>query len=310
MRRAIKRLNDFLEREMLKGISDDTLKRKRKELLRFLEYIGCPLNAERPDIIEYIRTTGENLPPKLVNRKLTYLRQFFDYLATRGDVLLNPVMDIPQLKETESNSFGVFTENEVRDILEAAEDENAMYSRKKSLPIMTRDRAILKLLYSTGLRSNELINLDADDVDFRNREITVRKGKLEKERIVPAGDEALKALMEYLKAREKLLKPGKEYEALFISRQGNRLSSVGVRKMIQKRKQEAGVKSRGTTHAFRHSFASHILKRGAPIEAIKRILGHENIETTERYTHVADIDLVSMYRDSHPRAGRRRGTNQ
>jgi len=275
----MKILNEFIEREMLKGISDDTLRRK--------------------NIVEYIRITGKDLAPKLVNRKLTYLRQFFDYLLTEGEILLNPVLEIERLKEEDDKPSGVFTELEIKDILEAS-----LISfpgcRRKSITLMTRDRAILELLYSTGLRSKELVSLDADDVDLQSREISVRKGKYEKERVIPAGDEALKALMEYLEAREKLIKPGKEYEALFISRQGNRLSSVSVRKMIQRRKREAGVKSKGITHAFRHSFASHMLKGGAPIEAIKRILGHEHIETTERYAHVADFDLRKIHRETHP----------
>lgn len=298
----MKKLNEFLEREMLRGISEDTLRRKRRELERFVKYIGEVRKAEVSDIAEYIRVTGSDLPPRLVNRKLTYLRQFFDYLLTEGEILLNPVLEVERLKETDNKHSVIFTELEIKDILKASLTSSP--GCRKSIPLMARDRAILELLYSTGLRSNELVSLDADDIDFRNREIIVRKGKLEKERIVPAGDEALKALMEYLKAREKLIKPGREYEALFMSREGNRLSRVSVRKMIHRRKDEAGVESRGITHAFRHSFASHMLKYGAPIEAIKRILGHEHIETTERYAHAESYDLRKIHRDTHPRSGR------
>ena len=299
----MKILNGFLEREMLRGISDDTLKRKRKELERFLDHTPEFRKTESSDIADYIKTTDKGLAPRLVNRKLTYLGQFFDYLLVEGEVLLNPVLELDRLKEEDDKHSGVFTELEIKDILEASLI-SFPGSRKKSIPMMARDRAILELFYSTGMRLKELVSLDADDVDFFAREIWVKKGKLGKERIVPAGDEALKALMEYLKTREKLIKPGREYEALFISRDGNRLSSVSVRKMIQRRKHEAGVKSRGNTHAFRHSFASHMLKYRAPIEAIKRILGHENIETTKRYAHAESYDLRKIHRESHPRSGR------
>ena len=165
---------------------------------------------------------------------------------------------------------------------------------------MKRDRAILELLYSTGIRMTELVNLDIDDIDFEEREVTILYGKGDKERIVPAGDEALTVVREYLALREKYFKPGNDFDALFLGRQGGRLSAISVRRMILRRKSEAGISTKGTTHAFRRSFASHILAHGAPLPVIGMILGHTSLDTTTGYTLVDD-DLHRVYRESHPR---------
>jgi site-specific recombinase XerD len=126
-------------------------------------------------------------------------------------------------------------------------------------------------------------------------------GKGDKERIVPAGDEALTAVCEYLALREKYFKQGNDFEALFLGRQGGRLSALSVRRMIHRRKQEAGISTKGATHAFRRSFASHMLASGAPLTVIGLILGHTSLETTTGYTMVDD-DLSRVYREAHPKA--------
>ena len=191
-----------------------------------------------------------------------------------------------------ANHLGVFTEDEVKRILSVIPDT----------VLGIRDRAIIELLYSTGIRRKEMVNLNIDDIDFRNREIFVRKGKFDKERIVPVGDEALISVEEYLDARYRLLIHVREREALFLSSRGYRMNGQSVYERIKIWKEKAGVTSKGSSHAFRHSMASHMLGKGAPITAIQRILGHEHISTTQRYTHILKDDLRAIHNKSHPKA--------
>ena len=186
--------------------------------------------------------------------------------------------------------LGLFSEEEIWKILSAT----------THTPLGIRDRAIMELLYSTGIRRGELTSLDCGDVDYCGSEIMVRMGKMDKERIVPVGEAALRALLCYLEVREYFLRD--ENKALFLSMRGRRIhgTTIGMRIVMWKKK--AGVATRGRAHAFRHSCASHLLKNGAPITAIQRILGHENLSTTQRYTHIMKDDLKEAHKYAHPKA--------
>jgi site-specific recombinase XerD len=290
-------LNDFIEYERLKGYREDTISVKRKTIECFLSFIGPEYRkANREDILEFIDELKERgISSVKINLHLSHLEQFYTFCLEQEDVLVNPVALISKLKSS-GNHSGIFSEDEIKEMLTSSET----YRKKKSMPLMKRDRAILELLYSTGIRMTELVNLDIDDIDFEEREVTILYGKGDKERIVPAGDEALTVVREYLALREKYFKPGNDFDALFLGRQGGRLSAISVRRMILRRKSEAGISTKGTTHAFRRSFASHILAHGAPLPVIGMILGHTSLDTTTGYTLVDD-DLHRVYRESHPR---------
>ena len=291
-------LNEFIEHEGLKGLTEGSLAVKKRNIERFLKHVDYQYKAVDSDDIESFLDELKGLSPERINLALSHIRQFYDYLLVTGKILLNPAEPIKSLKTGKENHSGIFTEEEVKELLRAS----STHRRRKSRLIMKRDRAILELLYSTGLRVNELINLDVDDIDFRNREVNVYNAKGEKDRIIPVGDESLFYLKQYLKLRAKLVRPDKDLEALFISRQGNRLAGISVRRMIERRKNEAEVDSKGKTHAFRRSCASHMLRRGAPLSSIQRMLGHEHLETTQSYALVQDDDHHEQYRTSHPKA--------
>ncbi len=286
-----KLLHEFIERENLKGLALSTVRWKLRELkvyLRSLEGKSLLL-ACREDVLSYLEAS---VSEKQYNKRLGYLEGLYGFLLERGGVLRNPVTNLPRLPEPEKVPLGVFTGDEVKRILEVI---------PCSLPGI-RDRAMIEFLYSAGLRIGELVGLDCDQVDFSSVEIFVRKGKGGKERMVPVGEKALVSLERYMAVRCNFLKPGRESEALFLSRQGRRITPENVRLRIEKWKEKAGVSARGKAHAFRHSCASHMHKNGASIEMIKRLLGHERIGTTERYTHVLKNDLKKIHRRSHPRA--------
>jgi site-specific recombinase XerD len=290
-------LNDFIDYERLKGYAEDTIRLKRKNIERFLSFIGPEYRkSTREDILRFIDDLKERgLSPVKINLHLAHLEQFYNFLIEKETVLINPVSFIPRNKCSRNHS-GIFSEREIKGILASSE----MYRKQKNGAIMKRDKAILELLYSTGIRMTELVNLDADDIDFEEREVSIYHGKGNKERLVPVGDEGLTALRDYLAIRDKRFKVGKDGDALFLSRQGGRLTALSVRRMIHRRKLEAGISTKGATHAFRRSFASHILAHGAPLPVIGMILGHTSLETTTGYTLVDD-DLRRVHHESHPR---------
>jgi len=164
-----------------------------------------------------------------------------------------------------------------------------------------RDRSILETLYSSGLRVSELVGLNHDDVDFFSGLVRVR-GKGKKERIVPVGQMALQAIQEYAKKR-----PPREIDSglkkpLFMNRSGGRLTDRSVRRMILKYVQRASLKKEVSPHTLRHSFATHMLDRGADLRSVQELLGHENLSTTQIYTHVTTKRLKEAYDAAHPRA--------
>lgn len=291
-------LNDYLEYERLKDYRDDTISVKRKNIERFFSFIGLEYRkANRNDILNFFDDLKEKgISPEKINLAISHLKQFYHFCLEKEYVLVNPVASIPRLKFSRNHS-GIFSEDEIKEMLTSSKT----HRKKKSAPIMKRDRAILELLYSTGMRIHELVNLDVDDIDFEAREVSVYHGKGGTERIVPTGDEALTALREYLAVREKYFKPGNDFDALFLSRQGGRLTALSVRRMVHRRKLEANISTKGATHAFRRSFATHLLKYGAPLPVIGMILGHAGLETTSAYTFVDD-ELCRVHRESHPRA--------
>jgi site-specific recombinase XerD len=284
-------LNEFIERERLKGLAESTVEWKFRELKRYVVSLGGTslLAVSREDILEFLACS---VSEKQYNRRLGYLKGLYGFLLERGEVLLNPVLTLVRIPEPEKVFLGVFTEDEVKRILEVI----------PGTLLGSRDRAMIELFYSAGIRSGELVGLDCDRVDFSSGEVFVSRGKGGKERIVPVGEKALASLERYMAVRGSLLKPGREGDALFLSLHGRRITPEMVRERIGKWKAVAGISSRGMSHAFRHSCASHMHRHGASIGMVQRLLGHERMGTTEKYTHILEDDLKKIHGKSHPRA--------
>lgn len=289
-------IHSYTLNEIQQGLKAGTVKRKLKELEKlgaFAEERGATfLTVTEKDLKEYLESVSGDISAREYNGKLSTFRCFYRFLKDDGEILLNPAEELKSRTVNYEEHLGLFTEDEMKRILEAIPGNR----------VGIRDRGMLELLYSSALRINELVSLDVDDIDLTHFEVRVRYGKNDRERIVPVGERAVKAISAYLTIRSRFILD--EYtEALFINLKGGRINAESVRKRIRQYKRSAGVLGRGTSHAFRHSCGTHMLKNGAPLSAIRRLLGHSNLTATERYTHVMTEDLKHIHKMSHPRAG-------
>jgi integrase/recombinase XerC len=229
-----------------------------------------------------------------VARKLAALRSFFRFLVQEGVVEHNPAA-VASTPKQDRRLPNYLYEQEVAALMEAPDT---------GTPLGQRDRAMLEVLYATGVRVSELVGMDLGDLDLEGREIRV-VGKGDRERIVLLGDSAVAALQRYLaEGRPRLLPeaaPGGEL-AVFLNNGGGRLSVRGVQQRLQKYVLEAGASQRITPHALRHTFATHLLDAGADLRSIQMLLGHRNLGTVETYTHVTTERMKEVYRAAHPLA--------
>ncbi len=234
---------------------------------------------------------GRQLARSTILRKLSSLRSFFKYLYKRGYIKVDPTSNLSSPK----------LQRKLPDFLELFEIESLLSAPDTNTAIGLRDKAIMELLYSTGMRVGELLSLNLEDLDITNAIVKVR-GKGRKERIIPVGRTAIDAIRHYLEVRHEL-SSGKHSQALFLSERGNRMpGSISVRRRIEKYAKEAGIKKKITPHTLRHTFATHMLNAGADLRSVQEMLGHVNLSTTQIYTHLTTERLKKVYEKAHPRA--------
>jgi site-specific recombinase XerD len=292
-------INNYLKTLEAKGYAAGTIRYQRNHLENFQKYLYQQSITEwagvaTQTIISYLATlTDRNLKRTTVISQLNALRQFFAYLCRQNQTDHNPTLkiEVPKPQRTLSH---VPTETEVQQIL-AVPDLRT--------PIGIRDRAILELLYSTGLRRQEAVNLNLNDVDLENGQVFVNQGKNYKDRMVPLGETAAKFIEAYLKlVRWWFLRDPKE-TALFIdSQKGSRLHPFTMNHIVSKTVRQSRISKRITPHTFRHAMATHLLQNQADIRHIQLMLGHNSVETTEIYTRLAIDDLKAAYHQAHPHA--------
>jgi integrase/recombinase XerC len=303
-------LTQFLEHlRYERNVSEHTLRNYAIDLGQFLEHLAPadPATGVRREVdvkeIDHI-TVREWLSElhdaqkkkSSIARKLAALRTFFQFLIREGAVEANPakLVSTPRLEKKLPNHLSV--EDAVR-FIETPDD---------TTDLGKRDRAILEMLYGTGVRVSELVKLDLRDIDFRGRTVRV-KGKRRKERVVPFGEPALHALMRYLtEVRPAFLNnaPAAERDenAVFLNYQGTRITTRSVGRMVDKYiKICAGIHDI-SPHSLRHSFATHLLDSGADLRDIQELLGHARLSTTQIYTHVSMEKLIEVYDKAHPKA--------
>jgi integrase/recombinase XerC len=220
-------------------------------------------------------------------RKLATLRTFFRFLCREGILERNPARALLSPR-TDRKIPAHLEENEIAALIEVPGEADSA----------RRARAILELLYATGIRCAELVGLDLPDVDLGARTVRVL-GKGSKERIVPFGQPALVALNAYFPTR---LKARPRTEALFVNARGGRLTDRWVRQIVTHRVKQVALTRRMSPHSLRHSFATHLLERGADLRVIQELLGHASLSTTQRYTHVNARHILDIYKKTHPRA--------
>ncbi len=239
-----------------------------------------------------------------VARKLMGLRGFFDYLRERGLVPANParLVRIPKLERPLPRRLSV---DEAFHLVQSPPPARRAYgTEEKALAARLRERAMLELMYSSGLRVSELTGLDVDHLRLDLDLVRVVHGKGDRERLVPVGSLASQALKAYLTARPALLAEGHEVQpALFLNRRGGRYSPRSVQRMLEGHLQDLSVGRRISPHSLRHAMATHLLEGGADLRSVQEMLGHKSLSTTQKYTHLTVEHLLKVYEQAHPRAG-------
>jgi integrase/recombinase XerC len=224
-------------------------------------------------------------------RKLSGLRTFLRYLRREGVLDEDPSL-LAIAPKREQTLPAHLTEDEMTRLLEMPSDSD---------PLGRRDRAILELFYASGLRLSELVGVDVEDVDLRARRVRVM-GKGSKERIVPFNHATERALRAWLKDRMAIAVAGKKGDPLFVNYRGTRLTGRSVHRLVHRYVSQCSTQFGISPHALRHSFATHLLQRGADLRTIQELLGHARLSTTQRYTHVNATQLIEVYRKAHPKA--------
>lgn len=234
---------------------------------------------------------GRALSPPTIARKFASIRAFYRQMVERGELEQNPADLVTHARRRAPLPKALRTD----------EIEQLLDRMPARTPLETRDRAMLELTYSCGLRCEEVVNVDVGDIDFDAEELRVL-GKGSKTRIVPVGEPAQKAIERYLaRGRATLIQDPAE-PALFLSKRGRRLSPSDVRRRLRAWLRHAGLSGDASPHALRHSFATHLLEGGADLRAIQELLGHASVSTTQIYTRVESARLRRQYSRSHPRA--------
>jgi integrase/recombinase XerC len=267
------------------------------DLDRFVAFLGAEDrllgSVDMPLIRRFLaRLHGDNYQKTSMARMLACLRTFYDYFLRRGKIEDNPVRRVrtPRL-DKKLPSF--LEESEIKGLLESTTGDTFTD---------LRDRALLETLYGGGLRVSESTGLDLGDLQL-DEGIALVRGKGGKERLSPLGRCASAAIERYLPERaQRLERLGSEIEAIFVNKNGTRLDVRSVRRILDRRAVLAGIRKRVTPHTLRHSFATHLLNRGADLRAVQELLGHANLTTTQIYTHVTTHRLKEVYEKAHPRA--------
>ncbi len=302
MQKLIEQFLEHLRYE--RNVSAHTLRNYESDLQQFLEFLTADEKRKAPEISEIDHLTIREWLATLhtahkskssIARKLAALRTFFQFLVREGMLELNPakLVATPKLEKKLPNHLSI--EEAVR-FIESPDPESDLGKR---------DRAMLELMYATGVRVAELTTLNLPDVDFRNQLVRVT-GKRRKQRIVPFGDPAGAAIGNYLLVREKFLMNAplskRDDAALFLNYQGTRITTRSVGRMVEKYIRICAGMHNISPHALRHSFATHLLDSGADLRDIQELLGHARLSTTQVYTHVSMEKLIEVYDKAHPKA--------
>lgn len=297
MRRYIDKFLRYLEIE--KNYSSLTLLNYQADLEDFNNFLNPDRDKASGGVsqvplgkIDYLtlrrylaRLKERNLKPRSIARRLSCLRSFFRFLCRDGYLNNNPTLSLRTFK-LDKHLPSFLTEDEMIKLLQVTQSND-----ERSL----RDQAILETFYSTGMRISELVGLNVDDIDFIGG-VAKARGKGKKERLLPVGEYALKAIRAYLDNRKK------QSSSLFLNKNGKRLTTRGTRNVVYKYIRLASLRGGISAHSLRHSFATHLLNRGADLRSIQELLGHANLSTTQIYTHLTTEKLKSIYDKAHPHA--------
>lgn len=297
-------ISDFLEfLSVEKGASGNTIAAYRNDLGQLEEFLASKKNGSgikwqsisQAEVLEYILyLKAQSYAEATVARKVAAVKSFFGFLQAEGQIKTNPTEQLASPKVGKMLPKPL-TVQEIDELLEQP--------ARRTTPEAKRDRAMLELMYATGLRVTELVSLDLLDVQLEGEKPYVRLiGKGNRERQIPLLDQPVQELKEYIQLARPRLVGERDEMALFVNRRGERLTRQGFWLILKGYAQDAGIEGRVTPHTLRHSFATHMLRGGMDIHKVQELLGHANISTTQVYTQVSREHIREAYEKAHPRA--------
>ena len=295
MKYILKDFEYYLKKE--KGVSKNTIDAYRRDLDQyrvFLEkyhHISKPKQIHEKHVEGFLKSLNKKVSSKTVARKLTSIKSFHHFLVLEKEVESDITKHFATPK-TQKSLPKVLSVEQVVSLLEQVD---------KNTDLGLRNKALLELIYGSGLRVSELLDIEIEDIHL-NQGYVIVHGKGSKDRMVPISDMASIALKHYMiNARENLIKQKKESH-LFLNQNGERLSRQGFFKVLKKLASDAGIESDCSPHTLRHSFATHLLENGMDLRTLQTLLGHEDISTTQIYTHISQKRIKEIYQKAHPRA--------
>ncbi|TAL37096.1 MAG: site-specific tyrosine recombinase XerD [Spirochaetes bacterium] len=291
---ALKKFKRFLQTE--KGLSANSIYSYTYDLKKFSEFLSKTnkdiLAATHEDVQKFLKfeKTKKHNSSRTLARSLAAIRQFYNFVSDTMGSMENPASKIgtPQVEKS------------LPDFLTEKEIETLFVSISEGDPYGLRDKAIFELLYSCGLRISEAVELALSDMDFENRFIRV-KGKGDKERMVPFGDEAMRLLKKYIKDSRSDILGERLSDYVFISKKGSMLNRKSVWRLLKGYVEKLEIRKNITPHTLRHSFATHLVENGADLRSVQELLGHTDISTTQVYTHLARKELQKIHKKYHPK---------
>jgi integrase/recombinase XerD len=280
---------------MERGLSQNTLGAYRADLMTLgrglAEHDKSIDEADKADLLAFIAGRVEGgAKPRSTARQLSSFRRFFRYIMREGLRDTDPTADI-EMPRIGRSLPKTLTEDEVDALLNAPNTDD---------PLGHRDRAMLELLYATGLRVSELINLKQSQINF-NQGVLRNIGKGDRERLLPLGDESQRWLLDFIDGPRMEILLERQTDYLFPTRRGNRMTRQAFWHIIKRYADKAGIRRKMSPHSLRHAFATHLLNRGADLRVVQLLLGHSDLSTTQIYTHVARERLKDLHGEHHPR---------
>lgn len=279
----------------VKKKSENTVLSYNRDLTKFIKYLRTNKitsldKVEEKDLEKYIKELNDNgFKSATVSRNIASLKAFFHYLNNEGVLSNDPTKSLKSPK-IEKKIPEILTTDEVFALLEQPSGDS---------PKEIRDKAMLELLYATGIRVSELINLETSDVNLKTSSILCRDGS--KSRTIPYGKKAKDALTRYLEGSREAIVDNKESTILFANCSGQKMSRQGFWKLIKHYAKKAGIESDITPHTLRHSFAAHLVENGADLRSVQEMLGHSDISTTQIYANMSHSHIREVYNRTHPR---------
>lgn len=291
---SFKNFKNYLKLE--RGLSDNSIKSYDFDLILFKKFLDLnqikdtPLNCKSETIKNYLYKNLSDKKSRSQARSISALKSFFNYLVFEGLIKDSPISNI-EAPKLERKLPEVLTEDEINQLIKSV-DLNHVFGQ--------RNKTIIEVLYGTGIRVSELVNLKLSNIFFRESILKVN-GKGDKERFVPLGKIASTEIKTYINIRDRMKIDSKNTDILFINRYGRKLTRSMIFKIIKDASKSIELEKKISPHTLRHSFATHLLKNGADLRTIQLILGHESITTTEIYTHLDTFHLEEVLKKYHPR---------